>query len=375
MKTRFASYLFLFLLLSLLFSSCAFHEVISDIPFLELGIPSEELYTTGIRARSPWDMIVWDGTLYVGVGDFDANSGPVPIYKLDLQTDEWSSSELLPEEEFNRFCVLGDRLTAPGIDPRQGWELGNYYVLCDCEWAQKRVLPNGVHAFDMVEYDGKIFAGLGVPDTESAVVVSSDGGETFSPVEMQKNGVKVDTSGLDTVRVYDLFVLRGNLYASFLYGNGSPYAYELYRYEDGVFVFDNDWSGKVNRRGISYRLISEKIEYNDRLYIANGYLYVTSDMDQMTRIEFPYAETTFDLALDNGRLYVLNARKLSDGEIRVSVWKKSGSGETTFTQLFNFVYPVAPTSLAVKDGVFYVGMASTFEEHELNGMILKIVYP
>lgn len=375
MKNRFTVCLFVFLFFLLLFTSCSFHTVVSDIPYTELGVPSEETYPTGIRARSPWDMIVWDGALFVGGGDFDANTGPLPIYRLDLETNDWSASDLLPEEEFNRFCVLGDRLTVPGIDPREGWELGNYYVLSDGEWEQKRVLPNGVHAFDMVEFDGKIFAGLGVPDTESAIVVSLDGGETFSPVEMQKDGERVDTTGLDTVRVYDLFVCSGRLYASFLYGNESPYAYELYRYEDGVFVFDNDWNGKVRRRAISYRMICEKVEYNDRLYIATGNLYVTNDLNEMTVVTFPYSASVFDLAVDGGRLYALCARRQDDGNVRVSVWRKSGTGVANFIQLFNFEYPVAPLSLAVSDGVFYIGMSDTASENDLNGMILKICYP
>ena len=374
MKNRFVCCLFFLLILLLLFSSCSFHTVISDIPFTELGIPSEGTYPTGIRARTPWDMIVWDGALYVGGGDFDANSGPLPIYRLDLETNEWSASDLLPEEEFNRFCVLGDELTVPGIDPKEGWELGNYYVLNDGVWEQKRVLPNGVHCFDMVEYDGRIYAGLGVPDTESPIIVSEDGGETFISVEMQKDGERVDTTGLDTVRVYDLFILGDRLYASFLYGNGSPYAYELYRYENGVFVFDNDWNGKVKRRAISYRMICEKVEYNDRLYLATGNLYATSDLDEMTVVTFPYSAAVFDLAVDGGRLYALCARRQDDGNVRISVWRKSGTGVANFIQLFNFEYPIAPISFAVSNGVFYIGMSDTANENELNGMILKIIY-
>ena len=374
MKNRFVCCLFFFLILLLLFSSCSFHTVISDIPFTELGIPSESTYPTGIRARTPWDMIVWDGALYVGGGDFDANTGPLPIYRLDPSTNEWTVSDLLPEEEFNRFCVLGDELTVPGIDPKEGWELGNYYVLNDGVWEQKRVLPNGVHCFDMVEYDGRIYAGLGVPDTESPIVVSEDGGETFVSVEMQKDGERVDTTGLDTVRVYDLFILGDRLYASFLYGNGSPYAYELYRYENGVFVFDNDWNGKVKRRAISYRMICEKVEYNDRLYLATGNLYATSDLDEMTVVTFPYSAAVFDLAVDGGRLYALCARRQDDGNVRISVWRKSGTGVANFIQLFNFEYPIAPISFAVKDGVFYIGMSDTANENALNGMILKIIY-
>lgn len=374
MKRSFAFFLLLFLFLCLLLPSCTLHRVISDIPYTELGIPSEEQYPTGLRARSPWDMIVWDGHLYVGGGDFDANTGPLGIYSLDLSTGEWESSDLLPEEEFNRFCVVDGQLLVPGIDPKESWDLGNYYVLNDGEWIQKRVLPNGVHAFDVVSFDGKIFAGLGVESEYTPIVVSSDGGETFFPVVIEKDGETLDTTGLDIVRVYDLFVFADHLYASLLYGNGSPYSYELYRYENGRFVFDNDWSGKVKRKSISYRLICEKVEYNNRLYIATGNLYVTTDLKEMTVVNFPYKETVFDLAVDGGKLYALCARRQDDGTIRVSVWKKNGNDPKVFTQLFNFTYPIAPLSLAVNEGAFYIGMSNTGSENELNGTILKILY-
>ena len=365
----------LFLLLCLLLSSCSFHKVITDIPYVELGIPSEEQYPTGIRARSPWDMAVWDGYLYVGGGDFDANTGPLGICRMNLETLSWETSDLLPEEEFNRFRVVNGQLTVPGIDPKEGWELGNYYVLNDGTWTQKRVLPDGVHAFDIVEYDGKIFAGLGVPDGVSPIVVSLDGGETFTPVEIKKNGEVVDTTSQDTVRVYDFFTYGDRLYASFIYGNPAPMVYELYRYEDGCFTYDNKWAGKVARRAISYRMICEKAEYGGRLYLATGNLYVTTDLNEMTTVSFPYSASVFDLAIENGKLYALCARRQDDGNVRISVWRKNGNSPTNFVQLFNFSYPIAPLSLAVNDGAFYIGMSDTLSENELNGMILKIVYP
>ena len=96
--------LFALLLILLSLPSCKHTETPASKPaaYTELGIPSAAEYETGVRARSPWDMIVYDGALYVGSGDFDANAGPVPIYRYDPTSQTWSSGAALPEEERRR---------------------------------------------------------------------------------------------------------------------------------------------------------------------------------------------------------------------------------------------------------------------------------
>lgn len=373
MKTKRLICLLLLFLLCVALSSCYLSKPKHDISYTELGIPSSDLYPDGIRARSPWDMIVWDGSLYVGGGDYDANTGPIGIYRLDLKSSEWESSPLLPEEEFDRFRVIDDRLTAPGIDPKESWEFGNYYVLQDGEWTKKRVIPNGVHTFDLAENDGLIFASLGVEEGYSPIAVSDDGGETFRPVEMWKDDQIIDTSDFDQVRSYDLFVLDGQVYASFLSTHGST-LYELYRYEDGKFVFDNRWNGKVKRKAISYKLICDQAVYRERLYLATGNLYVTTDLNEIEQIEMPNGELVYDVAVTDAGLYILCGEKREDGTVVVSVWKQLGRDPSDFRLMFDFVYSIPPLSFAVLDGTFYIGMSDTLNENESNGMILKVVY-
>ena len=340
--------------------------------YTELGIPSSAEYETGVRARSPWDMIVWEGALYVGNGDFDANAGPVRIYRMALESEVWESSAPLPEEEINRFTVIGDRLTTPGIDPKEDWDLGNYYVFQNGEWKQNRVLPNGIHAFDLAEYDGKIFAGLGVLAGKYPVAISSDGGLTFQQVEMETDGEPTDTTGHDWVRVYDLFTFKGDLYALYLYGSVMPLNVDLYKYEDGRFVFFDCWTDKVKFRSISYSPVCARAEYRNRIYLTTGTLYVTDDMLTLTPISFPNSETVFDLVQENGTLYALCGQRLDENNVRVSVWRKEAGNVSGFYELFWFEYPIAPLSLAVDGETFYIGTSDTAAENESNGTILKV---
>jgi len=340
--------------------------------YTELGIPSSEQFSTGIRARAPWDLLLYDGYLYVGSGDFDLNTGPAEVWRYDLDKREWETCATLPEEEINRFVTIDGTPTIVGIDPTESWEYGNYYQLQDDEWTQKRVIPNGIHTFDMIEYKGMIFAGLGVPSGEYPIAVSKDGGETFNSVEMTKNGAPLDTSGSETVRVYDLFTFRGDLYALFIYGDRSPLTIELYRYDDGHFVFQSSWADRIKFKPISYVPVRAKAQYKGKLYLTTGNLYVTDEVDTLTKIILPNNETVFDLTVENGEMYLLCAARLSDGTIRTSVWKKTGRSPDSFSELFYYDYPVPPLSIAVSGKTFYIGMAFTAVEHDLNGTILRI---
>ncbi|MBE6638409.1 MAG: hypothetical protein E7616_02995, partial [Ruminococcaceae bacterium] len=52
-------------------TACIKHDTIGTIDSIaydELGIPSSERYSKGVRARSPWDMVIYDNKLYIGGG-------------------------------------------------------------------------------------------------------------------------------------------------------------------------------------------------------------------------------------------------------------------------------------------------------------------
>lgn len=158
----------------------------NDITYVELGIPTASRYSEGIRARCPWDMIVWNEKLYVGSGDYDSNSGPVDIWRYDTTKGVWENSGTVPDEEISRFCVIGDVLVAPGIDPTEDWTYGNYYKQDGEEWVKVRNISGGMHNFDMVEYNGSIFCGLGVASGEYPVVYSADDGKNSCRLKCTK---------------------------------------------------------------------------------------------------------------------------------------------------------------------------------------------
>jgi len=354
-------------------ASCTTHDTIDLITYIEIGIPSCERYLEGVRARNPWDMVIFENKLYIGSGDYDSNAGPVDMWCYDIENSSWSNSGTLPEEEVDRFCLINNTLAVPGIDPQEDWTLGNYYILENEQWVKIRNIKGGMHTFDIVEFDGILFAGLGVSSGEYPIVCSTDGGKTFESIPFQKEGVNIDTSGSKNVRVYDLFVMGSNLYATFMYGD-SEITYDLYRYENEVFVFDNQWYGKIHQIKFANNIVSGKAQLGDNIFFTTGYLYATEDMANFTRIVFPDSQTVYDICRDEKYLYALCGKVQDDGTYKVSVYRNDGRIITNFHEVFNFVYEIPPLSIASQNGNFYIGMGDTENTHEKNGMILFVEY-
>lgn len=375
MKNIFDRIMIVWLLFSVLCwgVSCVPNRIAASIEYVEVGIPASSRYLEGNRARNPWDMVIIDGKLYVGSGDYDSNAGPVDIWVYDIAHDEWLLSGTVAEEEVFRFCTVNGTMIIPGIDPTEDWTYGNYYAWNGNTWEKHRNIPGGMHNFDMVEYDGMIFCGLGVETGEYPIACSTDGGNTFVQVMMYKDGALLDTSGSQCVRAPDLFLFSDTLYATFFYGD-TELTYDLYRYENGVFVFDNHWNQKIHQVKYNNCIISGKAEYKGKMFFTTGYLYVTTDMANFTRVTFPERPYVYDLTVCNDKLYALCGLPLENGTYCVSVWMHDGAEATDFAELFNFTYAVQPQSIAADSESFYIGMGNYKAKHEKNGMILRVDY-
>lgn len=337
-----------------------------------LGQPQAARYAAGETGRNAWDMAVFNDKLYVGGGDYDSNLGPVDIWCYDFSAGEWQLTGSVPDEEVFRFTVIDGQLTAPGIDPCESWQLGNYYTLTAEGWMSTRSLPGGIHAYDIVKFDGKLFAALGVAEGEFPVAVSSDGGKTFRQVPLTKDGHELQTTG-SFIRVYRFLEKDGALYACFYNSDGEQSTVELYRYENGVFAYYADWQSVKRRGRFGNVMIAGAETVGDTLYFATGKLYAATDMAAPTDISLSDDVYTPDLMLAEDTLCVL-ACEPQEESCRVSVWTLT-DGEPV--ERFYFDYAVPAVSLAYREGVFYLGMGNNDKQngHELNGTVLAVEFP
>ena len=338
--------------------------------YLELGIPTAGSYPHNSRARCVWDMAVFEDQLFIGSGDYDTNAGPVEIWCWGISEEQWKQSGAVPDEEVSRFCFIDGCLTIPGTDPMGDWEYGNYYMLENGAWETFCAIAGGLHTFDMAEFQGMIFAGMGVKEGEYPISCSTDGGKTFSAVEMIKNGLPLETGGRQ-IRVYDLIPLNGELYAAF-YEVDTELTYDLYRYDGERFVYEDVLLGKIHQIKYFNNIIGGKAEFGGRLFFTTGYLYVTDNMEEFLRIEFPNSENVYDLYTADGCLYILCGKLLDGGQYRVSVWKNESGENTDFEEIFAFLYDAPPLSLVRHESSFYIGMGDFNTENPKNGMVIRI---
>ena len=122
----------------------------------ELGVPTSERFIGGGVVRCTWDVKAYDGKIYIGMGDYDKNTAPTDIWAYNVKKKKWEKTASVNDETISRFIEIDGKLYAPGIDPRDGWELGNYYILENGTWTTKRELPKVIHTFDMIKYDNKL---------------------------------------------------------------------------------------------------------------------------------------------------------------------------------------------------------------------------
>ena len=352
--------------------------VSDSVPTENMGIPSEDAYTQAqITSRVPWDMVISDDKLYLGGGDYGANTGPVDIWCMDLSTKEWSVSGSLNDEAIGKFITVGERVYAPGFDAKNStWEYGNYHWLEKGVWNTNPLLPDAVHNFDIIQYEDQLFFAIGTGNAAtSPVKKSSDDGATFSDVSFIKNGTSLfDNSQFDFTRVYDFFLTDQGLYCMLLaVTDGVAPSYDFYHYSDDAFHFISTHSQiKLNIKSMKQEPISSKVTYKGSCYIAAWYLSRTSDFQTVEQIVLPRNEVAIDLLVDHDRLYVLSA-ELKDEYCTVRI----------YAYIYNsFFYPVAsfdasnlPASFVKYNNTFYIGLNKRGYDKDIAGSIHQVTVP
>lgn len=340
-----------------------------------LGAPAATYYPDNYIARCVWDMTIHDNKLYVGCGDYIENSGAVPVIYCDLDdVGNWKVETTLPDEQIGRFLMIDGKLTIPGWDPTATLPSGTYYQLEDGEWQTYVGLPDGFHNFDLVRYDGKLFAGIGAARGETPIAVSEDG-KKFQRVPMLRDGELIDTNGGECIRTHNFWVLNDTLYAEFWYENMAENRLiaEVYRYEDGVFVCCTDLNGKLNLysfgSGNLPRPWSDAV-IDDTLFVTTGRLYMTTDLVEFTDVSFPNYTWTYDVYTHNDVVYFLAASQDREG-FHVKVYSATTDDPAEFTQEIAMDHPLQPTSLAVSDDGYFIAFGNwNNSKTEQNGQVM-----
>ncbi len=126
------------------------------------------------------ELTIFDGQVFVGYGDWSANTGPMQMVGWDIGAGSWATENTLDTECTWLIRRVGDRLVAPFIDRRGS--LGDLAVrsLGSPAWTTLKLGNTGAvswHAFDAATLDGTdlFVAGAKKPTKEGLVWRSPSG--------------------------------------------------------------------------------------------------------------------------------------------------------------------------------------------------------
>ena len=146
---------------------------------VDLGCPAAGKYKgtdfTNLTARACLRLVPYRGRIYVGMGDYTYNCGPVPVMSIDPQTGDSITEFTAGTEAIDDFKVFSDGcLYVPSLDEKEGATNHGHFFRRDTNgvWTVFNSVPKGstgssdaklyTHCWDLAEYNGKIhFAGYG----------------------------------------------------------------------------------------------------------------------------------------------------------------------------------------------------------------------
>ena len=195
---------------------------------------------------------------------------------------------------------------------------------------------------------------------------------------MYKDGEEVELSADGVVRSANLYVLGDEMYADLWYQEteSARAAFEVYRYNVDEDRFDYVADLKENTHGGLYSSAGlplwEKVAMDDKMFLTTGYLYYTTDFEQYTHVSMPNDAIVYDMAMFDGRLYILSAYE-ADGAYQVTVHSTTAANPADLRVEATYTYELAPTAFAVDEDNFFIGMGNWYNTGSNgNGTILQV---
>lgn len=342
---------------------------------VELGIPTLLSYKEKDISNCAWDTHYYNGKIYRGCGDYAEDSKAVTIWAYDVEKEKWSKEYVTSDVAVQRFVEVDGKLMAPGTDPTGSWSYGNCYELDENGWTTNSKVPNGVHMFDVIEYDGKVFYGLGVNYKQTPLNYTENGVD-YTSVYFYKNGVKLDLSqsaqGLSPARVYELFTFKNDLYAYLIYQG----VYSVYKYDGTNMVCVNEeaYYGQFNG---NYNVFVADFERGDTFYMVSGAIYAIQDLSNAFEFERYTPTSTVnvsDAIYRDGKYYLLCYEKTAvNGKYKTIIYESETMAKNSFTEVVSFDYEITPLTFDKVGDDFYVSMGGRNSTASTkNGMLLKV---
>jgi len=300
-----------------------------------------------VFARNVWDMVVYDGRIYLGSGDYWNNAGPTDIYCFVPDQNQFTLDYTAPDEMVSKFYIFEGKLVVPGNDPQESWDFGNVYIKESGVWRKVRTIPNGVICFNMAYAQGTLFAVVG---TEHALklLASKNWGQTWEPVVLKSYPST-------------LFTWNSQLFAFDFFNN-------LCRYENGVLYSEKavpEGAKDVTSSWPGWRCAEATPFANGVILVSAGLvlnlehgpfplLFLEPGQTEAAVLDFFEDKNVMDTCVSGETLYALCTRPAAEGTFENSIYStkdvKTWRCEATFTTA-SFT-----RSFVEVNGEFYVGI-------------------
>ena len=334
-----------------------------------IGNPLAATYRDGeaVYARNIWDMQLYDRRIFFGGGNSSnqgpaSNAGPVPIIAYIPFGERFVTEDKVYDEQIDLYRVIGGKLYIPGHDAMQNWKWGNFYVRTRAgEWKMYRDVPRALHLYDMIEYGGKLLAGIGLYEG-AALGVSGDGGKHWEIVPLGRSRLYAFMPVGEKLLLLKKFKRTDKPYfsAAQYFKDGTISA----RYDIGIRrIFPDTRFEKKYARAVRITPAGRETlyiggyNYNDHQTLPFG-LYAASmqgNRFSARKIPLPEGVVPRDILRRGDTYYLLTQQKASGGS-RIGVWRASGRDLLRWKELFYFLYPTFARSFEFANGVFYFGM-------------------
>lgn len=249
------------------------------------------------------ELYAHNGELYIGYGDYTANTGPINVEALNLTDNTFTSKLSVPTETINLWREINGHLYAPNIDPRINWEKNVGYATDETgTWENKNVTPF-IHIYDIATSNGQDLwlAGSSVTgenETSATIKRSTDGGQTWTAERIQKS--TPDLEG-EIDRYYWLASAGGKIYAQ-------P---DITPKPASIEVWDNGtWSTiptETNGTPEPLRDARTVATFKDKVYLGSPLGTKVIDSTTNTVSAPTGAPPATDFYVDNNRLYALGS--------------------------------------------------------------------
>ncbi len=303
----------------------------------------------------------WNGKLYAGYGDYNANTGPIAINPFDgtkfasnssitdipycARPSETPSPEVCKSQTEATWLwrVLGGKLYAPSTDPTGGAQ-SDYAVGISsgglATWVNPQIAAvSATHAFDMATVNGTDLWLVGSKGNNATVWRSQDGGANW---ETSLTIPPKNTTSGDFSRFYGIGVYGGKIYVQATDYNGGMHAKAKVLADPST----NNWVDATT--SIGYLTRAE--EFNGKLVFSWSYhTGITSGSLQIfngssTSIA-PGTSGIYDFTIDRttNTIYILGTDNIVKKSTNLTNWEIVGTG------------PPVARSIEIFQGSVYLG--------------------